>query len=186
MKFIKKIAFFSVLSFALAGCMAGGENANKTARDAVTSQYSVASLSVSVTDDVRVNELPRFTNEPKEKTVKTLKAYVNSAMKKTVAPAFVGKQPVNVETQITYVQMATSGGVILMQASSYMHGNVIVKDARTGELVTAERIVVEDRPFRGTGLAVIAAVAVNSGTTPEKRYTDLTSKFAQQALKALQ
>lgn len=186
MNIVKKLFAIIVLPLALSACVGSGTEPNKSATADMISQYRVSSMTVSVTPDVRVNELPRFANEPKEKTVSTLKAYVNSAMRKTVAPAFVGPRPVTIEAQITQVQFATNGGVILMQASSYMKGIVTMRDAKTREVLRTSRINIEDRPsFRGQGIFMVVAVAVNSSTTPEKRYASMTDKFAKEALALL-
>lgn len=187
MKIVRNLFALIVLPLALAACVGSGTDPNKTAAAPLTGQYRVSSLTVSVTEDVRVNELPRFTNEPKEKTVSTLKSYVNNAMRKTVATAFVGTRPVTIEAKITRVQIATNGGVILMQVSSYMSGIITMKDAKTGAILRTSRINVEDRPsFRGQGVFVLVAVAVNSSTTPEKRYTSLADLFAKEALEILE
>jgi hypothetical protein len=69
-----------------------------------------------------------------------------------------------------------------MQAASYMSGTVTMKDAKTGTVIKTGNISITDTPFRGNGLGIIVALAANATTTPEKRYTSMTEKFAKEAL----
>jgi hypothetical protein len=182
MKKFKTSILFGLLSIVLAACVGTGSETNKAPAVALTSQYKVKSLSVSVSKSVSLNELPRFANEPKEKTAENIKSYVNTAMKKHVVPAFIGAKPVNIAAEVTHVQFATNGGVIIMQAASYMSGTVTMKDAKTGTVIKTGNISITDTPFRGNGLGIIVALAANATTTPEKRYTSMTEKFAKEAL----
>ena len=187
MKNLKTSIILGLLSIALAACVGAGADTNKSSKAALTSQYKVKSLSVSVSKNVRLNELPRFANEPKEKTAENIKSYVNTAMKKRVVPAFVGSNPVSIEAEVTYVQFATNGGVLLLQSASYMSGTVTMKDAKTGTVLRTGQISIEDTPFRGGGnIGIFIAMAANSTTTPEKRYASMTEKFAAEALAQLQ
>ena len=104
-------------------------------------------------------------------------------MKKHVVSAFTGAKPVNIEAEVTHVQFATNGGVIIMQAASYMSGTVTMKNAKTGTVMKTGNISITDAPFRGTGnIGIFVALAANATTTPEKRYASMTDKFAKEAL----
>ncbi len=183
MKRLKTSILFGLLSIVLAACVGTGSETNKSPSIALTNQYKVKSLSVSVSKNVSLNELPRFADEPKEKTAENIKSYVSAAMKKRVVPAFIGSKPVNIEAEVTHVQFATNGGVIIMQAASYMSGTVTMKDAKTGAVISTGDISITDAPFRGTGnIGLVVALAANASTTPEKRYASMTEKFAIEAL----
>ncbi|WP_050927703.1 hypothetical protein [Aestuariivita boseongensis] len=179
-----KLALGFCLAFALTAC---GDTTATTASKApaATATYKVNALTISVSEDVRVNELPRFKNEPKEQTVETLKSYLTRAMQTNFVPAFTGQTPVNVEAQVTGVQMATDGGVVLMGANSRMSGNVILRDARSGEVIAVQNVTGVSGAMTGSGFGILVAMAVNSNTSPEKRYTEVTDSFSKQALESI-
>lgn len=186
MKILRTSILIGLASVILSACVGAGTQASKSPSAALTSQYKVSGLTTSVSKDVRLNELPRFAKEPKEKTAENIKAYVNKAMRDKVAPAFIGAKPVTIEAEVTRVQFATNGGVLLMQAASHMSGNVVMKDAKTGEILRTGQVSIEDAPVRGNGgIGFVIALAANSTTTPEKRYASMTQKFAAEALAQL-
>jgi len=168
------------LAFTLSAC---GDTTSTSKVPPDTSIYKVNSLTVSVSENVRVNELPRFENGPKEQTVETLKSYLSRAMQTYFVPAFTGQTPVNVEEQVTQVQMATNAGVVLGAANRTMTGNVIMRNASSGEVIAVHQVSGMSSPrMTGEGLGILIAMAVNSNTSPDKRYTEVTYSFSIQAL----
>lgn len=162
----------------IAGCMNTTGEVSKSATPSLTNAYYISSVDVAFADKARINKMLRLNNPDSQKVANQIKANVETTLRSDLNQSFKGKTPAKLQVRIRSADVSSGAGRV-MGSASFMTSDVLLSDAKTKQTIKVGTIETQQVPFRGQGnIGLLVMVAANAGTTLEKRYQELSKKYA--------
>ncbi|OIQ37065.1 MAG: hypothetical protein BM558_13210 [Roseobacter sp. MedPE-SW] len=179
MNTITKKVFALVGLLFLAAC--AGDSTTSQSAIIWKNAYSLTDATVTMSENVRIQNIPQLPAEQKAELKQVFPTHMATILNANARPAFKGTIPAKLDVTVHGLTVPTGTGRAF-GGSAFISTTARLLDPKTGKVLETQALNVEQGTFRGGGLFMPVMLAVNSGTTKEQRYQELSAKYAENLL----
>ncbi len=143
-----------------------------------TDSYQVTDVTVSMADDFRFPSLLELDPVKFETLKRDFPGHMLAILNANARPAFVGTTPVRLEV-IVHGMSVPDGVGRAFSVSSAISATARLLNARTGAVLETQRIFAEQEIPHGGGIFIPVSILINSGTTREQRYQEISAEYVK-------